>query len=108
MLAKIPCLKTPFNYIGLNTNDEPDLVLSYMPPEEIMRLIKIYHNREGKNLDVSLCSMMSICGGIAVKTYLEGNINFSFGCDEYRKYADIRRENLAVGIPNRMFDLFVG
>ena len=51
--------------------------------------------------------MVSICGGIAVRTYLENEISFSFGCDDSRKYADIRRENLAVGIPNRLFKIFV-
>jgi len=107
MLSKIPKFKESFNYIGLNTDDEPDLVMSYMPPEEVMRLIKIYHNHKGENLKIGLYSMMSVCGGIAVRTYLEGKISFSFGCDDSRKYADIRRENLAVGIPNRLFKLFV-
>ena len=107
MFSRIPCFKEPFNYIGLNTDDEPDLLISYMPPEEIMRLIKVYQVNKGKDLKVTLCSMMSICGGVAVKTFLEGNINFSFGCDDSRKYADMRRENLAVGIPNRLFKIFI-
>ena len=107
MLSKIPRFGEPFNYIGLNTDGEPDLVMSYMPPEEIMRLIKIYHNYKGKNLKINLFSMMSICSGIAVRTYLEGKISFSFGCDDSRKYADIRRENLAVGIPHRLFKIFI-
>jgi len=107
MFLKVPYFIKPFKYIGLNTDGEADLLISYMPPEEIMRLIKIYHNKKGEDLKISLCSMMSICGGIAVKTYLEERINFSFGCDDSRKYADIRRENLAVGIPNRLFKLFI-
>ncbi len=107
MFSRVPCLKEPFEYIGLNTDDKPDLLISYMPPEEVMRIIKIYHSHKGKNLDVSLCNMMPICGGIAVRTYLEGKISFSFGCDDSRKYADMRRENLAVGIPNKLFKLFV-
>ena len=107
MLSKIPCFKESFNYIGLNTDGEPDLVMAYMPPEEIMRLIKIYHSHKGKDLNISLSSMMSICGGIAVRTYLKGKISFSFGCDDSRRYADMRRENLAVGIPNRLFKVFI-
>ena len=107
MFFKMPYFKEPFNYIGLNTDGEADLLISYMPPEEIMQLIKIYHNNKGEDLKVSLCSMMSICGGIAVKTYLEGNITFSFGCDDSRKFADMRRENLAVGIPKKLFKIFV-
>ena len=107
MLSRAPFFKKPFQYIGLNIEDEPDLVMSYMPPGEIMSLLKIYHTRLGKNLDVSLCTMMSICGGIAVRTYLEEKINLSFGCDDSRKFADMRRDNLAIGIPKRLFKTFV-
>ena len=107
MLERMPYLKEPFNYIGLNSEGEPDLVLSYIAPEKVMDLIKVYSNHNGEDLDISLYSMMSICGGVAVRTYLEGKISISFGCDDARKYADIRRENLAVGIPNKLFKVFV-
>jgi len=106
MLEGVPYLKEPFNYIGLNTEGEPDLAISYMAPEKVMDLIRIYCNHNGKGVDVLLYSMKSICGGIAVRTYLESKISISFGCDESRKYADIRRETLAVGIPNKLFKLF--
>ena len=107
MFSQIPHFKKPFRYIGLNTEGTPDIVMSYMPPGEVMNLIKMYHNRQGGNLDVSLCTMMSICGGIAVRTYLEERISLSFGCDDSRKYADMRRENLAIGVPRRLFNIFV-
>lgn len=107
MLSRAPYFKEPIEYIGLNTEGIPDMVLSYMPPQEVMDLVKIYHNRRGKNLDVSLCPMMSICGGIAVRTYLNEDISISFGCNDSRQHADIRRENLAVGIPRKLFEIFV-
>ena len=107
MLSRMPYFKRPFRYIGLNTDGEPDLIMSYMTPKGIMNLLKVYHNRCGENLDVSLCSTMSICGGIAVRTHLEEKINLSFGCDDSRKFADIRRDNLAIGIPKNLFKLFV-
>ena len=106
MLSRIPYFKKPFKYIGLNTEGAPDIVMSYITPQEVMSLIKIYHNKEGGNLDVSLCTMMAVCGGVAVRTYLENKISLSFGCDDSRKYADMRRESLAVGIPNRLFKIF--
>ncbi len=107
MLLQIPHFKKPFKYIGLNTEGGPDLLISYLPPEKIMNLIKIYHNQQGESLDVSLFSMMSICGSVAVKTFLDKEISISFGCDDSRKYADMRRENLAVGIPRRLFSMFL-
>lgn len=107
MLSHIPYFKKPFKYIGLNTKGIPDLVMAYIPPQEVMSLIKMYHNKEGSNLDVSLCAMMAVCGGVAVRTYLEEKISLSFGCDDSRKLADMRRENLAVGIPKKLFNVFV-
>ncbi len=106
MLSQVPYFEKPPKYIGLNTDGEPDLVMSYMVPAEIMNLIKMYHSRLDENLDVSLCTMMSICGGIAVKTYLDKKINLSFGCEDSRKFADIRRDNVAIGIPKRLFKIF--
>ena len=107
ILKKVPRLEKSFNYIGLNTDDDPDLLIAYIPPEEVMHLIKIYHSRKGENLDVSLCSMMSVCGGVAVRSYLEEKVSLSFGCDDSRKYSDMRRENLAIGIPRKLFKLFI-
>jgi len=107
MFSRIPYFKKPFRYIGLNTEGAPDIIMSYIAPGEVMNLIKMYHNRQGGNLDVSLCTMMSICGGVAVRTYLEERISLSFGCDDSRKYADMRRENLAIGVPRKLFNIFV-
>ena len=107
MLSYTPCLKEPPQFIGLNTTDDPDLMMSYLSPEDAMNIIKTYHNKRGRNLDVSLCSMMSICGGIAVRAFKENRISFSFGCDDSRKYADIGRDRLVIGIPKSMFEIFV-
>jgi len=107
IISQTPYFKKPFKYIGLNTEGIPDVVMSYMSPEEMMHLITIYQDHKGENLDISLSSMMSVCSGIAVRTFLENKISFSFGCDDSRQYADLRRENMAVGIPRSLFDVFV-
>ncbi|OGX17897.1 MAG: hypothetical protein A3K83_07895 [Omnitrophica WOR_2 bacterium RBG_13_44_8b] len=106
ILSQAPYFKKPPRFIGLNTEGEPDLVMSYMSAEKIVNLMQTYHNISGKNLDISLCSMMSICGGVAVRSYLEKDISISFGCYDSRKFADMRRENLAVGIPKKFFEIF--
>jgi len=107
MLSQSPTLKTSYEYIGFNTDGEPDLLISYLPPEEVMNLVKIYNNKEGKNLDISLSTMMSVCGGVAVKALNKKQVSFSFGCDDSRKFADMSRETLAVGIPKNLFNVFV-
>jgi len=102
-LLRNPCIKESVQYIGLNTEGIPDVLLSYLPPEEFMELLRIYHAQRGQNLEVCLSPMMSICGGIAVRAYLNNDISISFGCNDSRKYADIARTNLAVGIPKKLF-----
>lgn len=105
MVSQLPRFKKPFEYIGINMKGEPDLIMSSIMPKDAMDLINLYHRKTGENLDVSLCSMMSICGGIAVRTYLENRITFSFGCLDSRTYAQIDRARLVVGIPKNQFDL---
>ncbi|MBN1353174.1 MAG: DUF169 domain-containing protein [Candidatus Omnitrophica bacterium] len=107
MISRAPYFKKPFKYIGLNTGGVPDMVLSYIPPREVMGLIKRYHNKEGGNLDVSLCTIMAVCGNVAVRTYLEEKISLSFGCEDSRKLANMGREYVAVGVPRKLFNLFV-
>jgi len=105
MVSQLPRFKKPFEYIGINMKGEPDLILSSIMPKDAMNLINLYHLKTGEKLDVSLCSMMSICGGIAVKTFLENRITFSFGCMDSRTYAHIGKERLVVGVPRDQFDL---
>jgi len=105
ILTQTPRFKDPFEYIGLNTDGEPDLIMARLMPKEVMYLINLYHSKTGKHLDVSLSSMMSICGGIAVRAFLDNKITLSFGCMDSREYAQIGRDRLVVGVPKSQFDL---
>ena len=107
LLSDTPRLKKAFNYIGLNTDDEPDLMISCLAPQEMMRIIRVYNNKSGKNVEASLSSMMGLCGNIAVRTFLEENINISFGCLDSRKFAEIGRDRLVVGIPSKLSKVFI-
>ena len=107
LIGKLPRLTKPVQCIGLNTEKKPDLLLSYLLPKDTMKLIKIFNYRFSQCLDMSFCSFMSICGNVAVKTYLEEAITFSFGCDDSRKYAQIKNDRLVVGIPMGLFDIFL-
>jgi len=107
LLSDVPRFKKPFSSIGLNTDNEPDLVISCVAPQEMMKIIKVFNSYKGKNAEVSLGSMMALCGNVAVKSFLEEKINISFGCSDSRKFADIGRDRLAVGIPRKLFNIFV-
>jgi uncharacterized protein (DUF169 family) len=107
LLLTVPRLNKPFSCIGLNTDDEPDLLMASICPKDMMEIVKIYNNRKGENLKLSLNSASGICSNVAVKSFLDGNINISFGCTDSRRYADIGRDRLTVGIPSRLFELFI-
>jgi uncharacterized protein (DUF169 family) len=107
LVSQIPVLGARFEYIGLNTDGESDIVMAYLSPQDTMGLIKLLNFKFGISLNTSLFSVMSICGGVAVKTYQEGKINLSFGSDDCRNYAKMHRFELAVGIPKRMYHLFL-
>ena len=106
-LSQIPRFKKPFRCIGLNTEGIPDVVISYTSPQEIMNITRLYQKYTGKNLDISLSNMMSICGGVAVKSYLEEKVTLSFGCVDARNFAGLERHSVAVGIPRNLCNIFV-
>ena len=108
MFSKSSHLEKPFEFIGLNTEGEPDLVVSFMAPQEVHEMVKIYNYHYGDNLDVSLSSMMSVCSGIVAKTYREEQFSLSFGCDDARKFAEMGRDTLVVGVPKKLFGVFTG
>ncbi len=106
MFSSSSHLEKPFEFIGLNTEGEPDLVVSFMSPQEVHEMVKVYNYHYGDNLDVSLSGMMSICSGIVAKTYREEQFSLSFGCDDSRKFAEMGRDTLAVGVPKKLFSVF--
>ncbi len=105
LVQQMPRFQKTIKSIGLNTEDEPDLIISRVTPKDVMNLISLYHIKTGQCLDVSTCSIMSICGGIAGKTFLNETISLSFGCVDSRKFAQLERDRLVIGIPKRHFNL---
>jgi uncharacterized protein (DUF169 family) len=106
--SEIPRVILPFNYIGLNLEGSSDLILSYLSPQQAMNIIETYNQEhELKRLEFLCCSTMAVCGCTAVRTYMEGLISISFGCEEARKYGGLQRYELAMGIPNQLYGLFM-
>ncbi|MDP8257851.1 MAG: DUF169 domain-containing protein [Candidatus Aadella gelida] len=107
ILSTQSVFKEPYKYIGLNTEGEPDLLISFSAPEEVHNLINTYNSVKGSGLNTSLSGMLSVCGGVVANSYLKNKISLSFGCDDSRKYAQMSRDTLVVGIPNSLFGVFV-
>jgi uncharacterized protein (DUF169 family) len=110
-VQKFPSFLKPLDnsirYIGLNTDSEPDLVICYLSPEQAMKILKIYFDRKQEPLNFELLPIMSVCGGTVVKCYRENRITISLGCEESRKYGNIGRDRLVIGIPKSHFHIFL-
>jgi uncharacterized protein (DUF169 family) len=99
---QLPRLKPGYLAVGLNQKGDPDVLVCYCQPEQMMEIVKVYQQGTGENLMARVSSVVSICGNIALATFLDKGVNVSFGCPKARKYGHIGRDRLAVGISCRL------
>ncbi len=85
--------------ITVGTYDTPDVLISYLQPENAMRFVRRWQNIHHENLDLSISSIMSVCGSVAAGAYTTGRVCCSFGCPESRTQGGIGRDRLVIGIP---------
>jgi uncharacterized protein (DUF169 family) len=100
LISQVPVFARPPAAIGLNTNDVPDLIISYCQPPTVMKFLKLWQAEfEGDNLVCDLSSILSVCGNVSIGSYLSKNVSLSFACDDAREFAGISRDRLVIGIP---------
>lgn len=100
LVRNLPKLHGSLKGIGLNLkNSPPDLLLSYLQPGQVMTLLRSYHVHFGKDLNVGLSSVVSVCGHVAVEAFIKQQITLSFGCRDAREYGGITRDRVAIGVP---------
>lgn len=100
LISQVPLLKEPPAAIGLNTDDVPDLIISYCQPTTAMNFLKLWQTEfGGSNLASDLSSILSVCGNVGVGSYLSKEVSLSFGCDDARQFGGIGRDRLVIGIP---------
>lgn len=99
LVQNLPKINGPLKGIGLNIRTNPDLLLSYLQPGQVMKLLRSYHVYFGKDLNVDLSSIVSVCGHVAVEAVIKQQITLSFGCKDSREYGGITRDRVAIGVP---------
>ncbi len=99
LLKDVPRLDGSVAAVGLGTKDVPDVLISYVQPPTAMKIIRAFQKSSKGNLNPSLSSVLSVCGNVAVKSFLTREITFSFGCDLSRNWGSIGRDRLVVGVP---------
>lgn len=85
--------------VTIGTYNSPDVVVSYAQPEDVMKFLRKWQQIHGFALRTEFSSFMAICGSVAVKAHLTGQVCFSFGCPDSRKHGNIGRDRLVIGMP---------
>lgn len=96
LVSSIPRYRLPFHYILLNGPD-PQAVIFYFTPDKFMDFLRIFQ-KTGKTLNLSLSSVMALCGDVAVRTLNTWEISVSFGCQDSREYGGIHQEEFVMAL----------
>ena len=102
LIKQVPVLNEEFSGISLGKDIDGDVYISYINPESAMKLIRCWQKITGNNLKTEISGIMSVCGNVAVKSYLNKNISISFGCPDSREYGSIEKGQLVIGIPRNI------
>ncbi len=98
-IADVPVLPEKFEAVGVGTDTEPDVYVSYMLPERAMQIVRSWQRVFGKSLPIRVSGIMAVCGSAVVNSYVNHTISLSFGCPDSRQYGGIRPEQLVVAMP---------
>ena len=86
-------------YAPLDEADfEADVVQVITKPVGGMKLAQSLVYKTGEKAVGSFAGIQSLCGDAFSKPYLEDGVNYTLGCDGSRKAADIKDEEMTVGI----------
>ena len=102
LIRSVPVLNDKISGISLGKDIVGDVYISYASPESAMKLVRYWQKMTGRNLNTEISSIMSVCGNVAVKSYINQKISISFGCPDYREYGGIEKERLVIGLPNNI------
>jgi len=102
LVRKVPVLNDKFSGISLGKDIDGDVYISYASPESAMKLVRSWQKMTGQNLDTEVSGIMSVCGNVAVKSYIDQKISISFGCPDSREYGSIEKGRLVIGLPHKV------
>ena len=100
MIKSVPVQNEMYSGLSLSGHANGDVYISYASPESAMKLVRYWQKATGCNLETEISSIMSVCGNIAVKSYIDQKISISFGCPDSREYGGIKEGQLVMGIPH--------
>ena len=92
-------------YAPLDEADfEADVIEVITEPVGGMKLAQSIVYKTGAKIEPSFAGIQSLCGDAFANPYLSKGVNFTLGCDGSRKAADIKDNEMTVGISSEMID----
>jgi len=99
IIQNTPRLQDEIVAVTVGTDNSPDVVISYAQPKVAMKLLRQWQRVHGGELQPRISSFMAVCGSVAVRAHLSGQVCMSFGCPDSRDHGKIGRDRLAIGLP---------
>ena len=92
-------------YAPLDEADfEADIIQIITEPVGGMKLAQSMVYETGEKVNPSFAGIQSLCGDAFANPYLSEGINFTLGCDGSRKAADVKDNEMAIGISSKRID----
>jgi uncharacterized protein (DUF169 family) len=103
-IDRVPHLQTLETYATLyapleKTPFDPQVVLIIASPWVMLKLAQSVLFRVGGRINSEFAGIQSVCSDTCAQTYLNGQVNFSLGCDGSRKFSGIEDGEMVIGIP---------
>ena len=92
--------------VTVGNYETPDILISYLQPAHAMRFLLLWQQAHQSTLDVSISSVMAVCGSVAAGAYSTQKVCCSFGCPESRHQGGIDRDRLVIGVPTGLLKGF--
>jgi uncharacterized protein (DUF169 family) len=102
LIRSVPVLNKNIVNIYLGANIQGDVYISYASPESAMKMVRDWQKMTSNNLRVDVSCFMSVCGNVAVRSYLGQCISISFGCPDSREHGGIEKGQLVIGLPHNI------
>lgn len=92
-------------YAPLDEADfEADVIQIITEPVGGMKLAQSIVYATGEKINPSFAGIQSLCGDAFANPYIESGVNFTLGCDGSRKAADVKDNEMAIGISGEKID----
>ncbi len=85
-------------------NFKADVIQVITEPVGAMKLAQSIVYESGDKINPNFAGIQSLCGDAFADPYIEGGLNFTLGCDGSRKAADIKDNEMTIGISAEKID----